>query len=172
MVRKNVETVKDPAIAWAEHLWERLEANLLDTQNTIIAIIDAKAWEPLGYESFSKAWVDRIMSRITIASELRPHVVYQMFEEGLTTDQVATIVSGVGKETAEFLKRQKDNDVPAGAAEIIVRKHNRRKPEKHWITFEVTGDEMMAWRKLARKQKRSVNDLAAAATRALFEEMA
>lgn len=172
MTPKKVTTTKDPTIAWAEHLWERLESNLLDTQNTIIAIIDAKAWEPLGYESFSKAWVDRIMSKITIASELRPHVVYQMFDEGLTADQVADAVKGVGTDTAKDLKRQKDNGVPPGLASTVVRKHHRRKPAAaSWIHLQVDPTLRQEWTRIAKSHGKTMESIALQAVTEAFNDL-
>lgn len=114
-------TTQDPAISWADKLWKRLHQNFVDTEATLVEIIKSKAWEPLGYESFAKAWVDK-MSDITLASELRPHVVYQMFEEGLTVDEIAGSVKGVGKETAEQLGRQKSHGVPPNQASVTKKK--------------------------------------------------
>jgi hypothetical protein len=69
-MKDKVTTVNDPTVASTETLWERLHSGLLDAQNCIVEIIDTRAWETLGYESFSKARLDR-MSDISIATELR-----------------------------------------------------------------------------------------------------
>lgn len=173
MTTRRVRTTEDPSIAWAEKLWKRLEAGLLDTQNTIIAIIDSRAWEPLGYESFSKAWIDRIMSKVTISAELRPHVVYQMFSEGLTADQVADAVKGVTPETAEVLERQKKNGVPADQATTVVRRHNRRKPSKwSYLHIQVDNTTLKEWKQLAEEHGVAMNDIALEAVTAAFKKLA
>lgn len=172
MARKPVTTVKDPAIAWADQLWKRLESNLLDAQSTIIAIIDARAWEPLGYESFSKAWIDRIMSTVTISAELRPHVVYQMFSEGLTSDQVADVVKGVTPETAARLKEQQEHGVPADQASTVVRRHRRKLPgEWGFLHLKVSTAELKDWHRIAKKHRRLAKDVAVEAVRAAFDEL-
>jgi hypothetical protein len=173
MTPKQVKDVQDPSVAWAEKLWERLESGLLDVQNTIIAIIDAKAWEPLGYESFSKAWVDKIMSKITIASELRPHVVYQMFDEGLTADQIADAVKGITPETARNLKRQKGHGVPPDQATTTVRQHRRKLPGQwSYLHLKVENETLVEWKRRAEASGRTVNEIALAAVTLVFDELA
>jgi hypothetical protein len=171
MTPKPVTTTPDPAVAWAEKLWTRLETNLLDTQNTLIAIIDAHAWEPLGYESFSKAWVDRIMSRITLAAELRPHVVYQMFSEGLTAEQVAGAVKGVTPESAQRFKEQQDNGVPPEQA-TTVRRHQRRLPGPwKFVHLKVDPSTLADWRRIAQTRGRSVTAMALEFVTAGFDKL-
>lgn len=173
MAPKPVHTTEDPAIAWAEKLWDRLEKGFLDTQNTIIAIIESKAWEPLGYESFSKAWVDRIMSKVTVASELRPHVVYQMFSEGLTAEQVADAVKGITTESANELKRQRNNGVPADQATTVVRRHHRRKPGNwSFLHIKVDTDTLKEWKRLAKEHNKDMTEVAHEAVTAAFEKLA
>lgn len=173
MVRKTVKTAEDPSIAWAEKLWARLETGLFDVQNTIIAIIDARAWEPLGYESFSKAWIDRIMPKVTISAELRPHVVYQMFEEGLTADQVADAVKGVTPIVAKALGRQKKHGVPADQATTIVREHRRKKPgDWSFIHLKVDTETLKIWDRIAKANDTTVKEFALEVVTAAFDELA
>ena len=119
---------KDPAVAGAENLWEALRSGFLGTEKTIVEIIKARAWEPLGYETFTDAWVKEVADT-SIANELLPHVVYQMFAEGLTVDEVAETVKGIGADRAESLDRQRRHGIPAHAASMHeVRRHMRRRP--------------------------------------------
>ena len=108
---------KNPAVAVAENLWEALRSGFLGTEKTIVEIIKARAWEPLGYETFTDAWVKEVAD-ISIANELLPHVVYQMFAEGLTVDEVAETVKGIGADRAESLDRQRRHGIPAHAASM------------------------------------------------------
>lgn len=173
MTPKPVRNAKDPSIAWAERLWQRLESDLLSAQNTIIAIIDAKAWEPLGYESFSKAWIDKIMPTVTISAELRPHVVYQMFNEGLTADQVADAVKGVSPEAAERLKDQKDHGVPADrATTTVVRRHQRKLPGNwKFLHLKVDTQKLKKWDRIAKENDSTVKEIALEAVEAVFDEL-
>ena len=80
----------------AIELWDRLGDALADMQAAIIEVIETRAWEPLGYSNFFEAWNARIAGRTKIADALRPHVVFQMLDEGRSVTEVAT--SGAASE--------------------------------------------------------------------------
>lgn len=103
-------------------LWDELRDGFINVENTIIRIIETKAWEPLGYSTFAEAWADR-MSGVRLAGEVRAHVVYAMLSEGNDVEAVS-VNTGVGTGTVEDLKRQKSNGVPPEAA-TLVRQHRR-----------------------------------------------
>ena len=169
--KTTVKTTPDPSVAWAEKLWDRLASSMLDAQNTIVAIIEAKAWEPLGYESFEKAWVDK-MSGFTISVEVQPTVVYQLLSEGLSVDQVAAAVKGVGTEIAETLKRQRDNGVPAELASRRS-KRNGGTPRPRTTIFVHVGEVKLAeYEALAEARGIKVEDVSRDAIAAAFREMA
>lgn len=153
---------------WAENLLDRLHKNLLDTEETLATFIRHKLWEPLGFSSFATAWTAR-MSDITLAAELRPHVVYQMFAEGATVDEVVNAVKDVGPESAESLRRQREHGVPVGMA--VVRQHYRKRPKRHFVTFEVDGGEKAEWESIAKAHNTTVDDVAVSAVRAAFAEL-
>lgn len=162
------KTTRDPSVIWAEKLWERLVSSLLDAEKTIIAIIDAKAWEPLGYESFGKAWIDR-MSTVTVAVEMRPHVVYQMFSEGLSPEEVSNAVKGIGADTAEVLKEQQDAGVPADQA---TQRRRRSVPRPRTTIFVHVGEVALAeYERKAAAAGRKVEDIAREAISAAFGEL-
>jgi hypothetical protein len=160
---KMVKTTKDPAIAWAERLWERLQSNFLDAHKTIIEIIGARAWEPLGYDSFATAWQDQ-MKNITLASEIRPHIVFQMIDEGLTADEIAGIVKGVGPDAAEHLKRQKDNGVPADHATT---KRSTRHSPYATVFLKIPRE----WKAQALARGDKLDEIAYAAIEAWFDDL-
>ncbi|SPM43591.1 hypothetical protein MNAB215_5817 [Mycobacterium numidiamassiliense] len=56
--------------------------------------------------------------RITLPAELRPRLVYELLDEGMSVDEVADIVKGVGPQTAEALKDQYLDGVPAELASL------------------------------------------------------
>ncbi|MGK2880280.1 MAG: hypothetical protein ACSLE6_05615 [Mycobacterium sp.] len=80
MTKTTIHETVDSSVACAEQLWDRLRSGDLDFQLSRSAIIEARAWEPLGYESFSKAWVDK-MAGVTIAAALRLYAVYELLAE-------------------------------------------------------------------------------------------
>ena len=163
------KTTRDPSVIWAEKLWERLATNLFDAQNAIIAIIQAKAWEPLGYESFEKAWVDK-MSSFTLAVELQPLVIYQLLSEGLTADQVAEAVKGVGLDIVEHLKAQRDDGVPADHAS---RRPRRKASTRPWTTIFVHVGEaaLEGYESKAAAHGVKVEDVAREAIASAFEAL-
>jgi hypothetical protein len=159
--------VKSDRIQAAQELWERLKKDLFGAQVTIVEIIESKAWEVLGYPSFAAAW--RVyMSDITLAAEVRPHVVYQMLAEGKGIDEIADAITGVGPETVRNLKRQRDNNVPAGH---LVREHRRRSAQRHFLTVEVDGDTMAEWQTKAKARDATVAEIALPAVVAAFEAL-
>lgn len=88
----------------AETIWSDLRGNLLAAQDNISKIIATKAWEPLGYDTFTEAWTDRL-GDLKLYGELRAVVVYAMFDEGATTADVTVSMSGVGPSAAKALKQ-------------------------------------------------------------------
>lgn len=153
----------------AEKLWAKLHASLLDVQTAIIEIIANKAWEPLGYNSFGECWAAK-MDGISIAAEIRPHVVYQMITEGMTDDEIADAVKGVGPETVRRLAEQRAVGVPASNASVA--KLKGRTPPKHSTLFiSVPSDLMLRWKRLAKANSVGVSEFAYAAVQLAFEEL-
>lgn len=164
-------TTKNAKVMWAEDLWEKLHKGFLDMEQTLMTIIASEAWKPVGYNTFAEAWTAK-MSDITLASEIRPHVVYAMLDEGATVEEIADTIKGVGPEQAENLKRQKNNGVRAKDASTIVRKHRRRLPQRHFVTIEVDADTRRAWGRIAKAHNTTVEDIALPAVQAAFEALA
>lgn len=171
MVRKQVTPTKDPSDVAAERLWDELRTGLFMAQSALVNIIAAKAWQPR-HESFAKAWVER-MADISIAAELRPHVVYQLIEDGLTEAQIADAVKGVGPAVVADLKRQKEHGVPPEVASAM---RKNAKPAKATLPYQtmfvrVPRNQMSTWRKLARRNNTSVEEIAYAATAQAFNDL-
>lgn len=111
----------------AAKLWADLRQAFTRIDQLLPEIIETKAWEPLGYTSFTEAWTAK-MDGITIATEMRPHVIYAMFNEGAQLDTIQAAIKGIGPRQLDVLKRQYNNGVPADLATTIVREHPRQKP--------------------------------------------
>jgi hypothetical protein len=157
----------DDDTAQAEALWDKLQHDFLDAQATIIEIIDTRAWEPLGYESFAKAWIDR-MADITLAAELLPHVVYELLKER-SVEEVAHLVKGIGPEGVENLKRQQDEGIPAEQASP--RRRPRTKRAHRFLTIEVEPELLATWKAKAEQAEKTVAEIVVAAATATFEAM-
>lgn len=159
----------------ANKLWNDLRGHLVKAEAAIEAIIDAKAWEPLGYASFAEAWADRMAGVRLATEEMRALVVYAMFADGLTDDEVVTATgygSQVTKAGASALRRQRSNGVPPSLASTRVRSHLRRKPtEPARVHLEFTPTEYAAFKAAALRHGTTVEAVAAEAVREAFAEL-
>lgn len=162
---------KTAEIMYAEDLFERLHKSFLDMEETLATIVRTKAWLHLGYSSFVEAWAAK-MAGVTLASEMRPHIVFAMFDEGATVEEITAVVKGVGPEQAEKLKRQKDNGLSAKDASILVREHGRSRPQRHFVTIEVDGDTRQEWDRIAKAHDTTIEAIALPAVQAAFEALA
>lgn len=162
-------TDKKVTAAQAQKLWGELRRHFANAENVIQQIVEQKAWEPLGYGSFAEAWVGE-MSNLTLPSEVRPHVVYQMLAEGWEPVDIADVVKGVGPSTAEALARQRRNGVPPNHA--VVREHYRRRsaPASH-IRINVGPTMLAEYHRIATVVGQSVEDIALEAVRDRFREL-
>lgn len=96
----------EAAALW--QLWQGLNpAWLVET------IIDERAWEPLGYASFSAAWKAQ-MADVTLAPESYAHVVDQMLAEGAGVDDIAAWVKGADRDRVGSLLRERTGGLAAG----------------------------------------------------------
>lgn len=153
-------------------LWQSLRSHFINAGKVIEEIIERRAWEPMGYASFTEAWHAQ-MADVTLAVEVRPHIVYQMLTEGYDYDQVATAVKGVGRDRAESLDRQRRNGVPACDASMsVVRRHLRKqRGAAATIHIEVGPIALRRYREIAEKLETSVEAIAAEAIDARFREI-
>jgi hypothetical protein len=150
-------------------LWDSLRDNFLNATNNIKAIISARAWEPLGYNSFAQAWREEMVG-ISLAGEIRVHVVYQLLEEQVPVQDIADMVGGVGPTLTESLARQKNNGVPADCA--VVSEHIRRKPRPADTLHVKVGATMLyEYRRIAALAGESVEDIAMEAIREKFASL-
>ena len=153
-------------------MWSKLRQHFVNAATVIEEIIERRAWEPLGYESFTEAWHSQ-MEGVTLAVEVRPHVVYQMLTEGYDYEAVATVVPGVGRDRVESLDLQRRRGVPARDASMsVVRKHLRKKPTgAAWIHVDVGTIALKRYQKLAASRGTTVEQIAAEAIAARFAEL-
>jgi len=162
MSRRKVISTPDPAVAWAEKLWGELRTGLFSVEKTIAQIIHDKAWEPLGYNSFTEAWSAKLAD-ISIASELRAHVVYEMYREGATEEDVARAVKGVGLDSAEAFKREMENGVPTSLA--TGRGKPKTKPDEFITVFvKVPREQHRKWSRIAKRNGTTLPRIMFAAT--------
>lgn len=150
-------------------MWDNLRHHFTNAADAIKAIIESRAWEPLGYASFAQAWKSE-MSDVKLAGEIRAHVVYQLLEERVPVADVADMVGGVGPTLAESFARQKANGVPADCA--VVAEHFRRKPKPADTLHVKVGATMLhEYRRIAALQGDTVEDIAREAIREHFAQL-
>lgn len=166
----------------ALNLWTQLRAHFVNFSDTLAEILEKRAWEPLGYESFPEAWTAQ-MGDVTLAAEFRPHVVYAYFDADATDDEIAGSVKGVGRETVESLRRQRQCGVPASHASLrnrrqrdpditVVREHERQKPSApDTLHIKLGALKLRRYQKIARKYGESVEQIALAAIEVRFESL-
>lgn len=139
-------------------LWGKLRQHFIDAADVMAEIIEQRAWEPLGYSTFAEAYAAR-MADVTLAAEVRPHVVYQLLTEGLDPLDVAGLVNGIGPNGATALDRQRKNGVPADFA--VVNEHLRRKPSPPDTVHVKVGKAILAeYRRIAETLDLSVEEIA------------
>lgn len=153
----------------AQTLWKKLHSHFVNAENVIREIIDTRAWEPLGYKTFAEAW-KATMSDLTLAVEIRPHVVYQMLGEGWSSDEIAEAIRGIGPDGVEQLDRQRQNNVPADYA--VVNRHYRRKPSPADTLHINVGHTMLEeYRRIAATHDTTVEDIAKDAVAERFKQL-
>lgn len=161
----------------ASQMWDRLKENLLGVQEALEDIIKNRAWEPLGYDSFADAWVDRL-SDVKLSGVMQAAVVLAMFDQGETVEKVATTVSGVGPSRAKAYKQAHDAKLPPKLAErhvarmVPVKPYTRSMPKKrNRIMVEgFTDEEIREWTQLAHDLAVDRNELLREALRAGMKE--
>ena len=173
----------------ASTMWSSLRGHFVNAEKAIIEIIELKAWEPLGFDTFSEAWEVK-MEGVQLTTELlRAHVVYAMFDDELTGEEINEIL-GLGSRISERgiaeLERQKKLGVPpnlartrrrcggAGkaAADTVVRSHVRKKPgRKRSIHLQFTTAEYNRFAQIAKRVGMDVSEISAQAVREKFREL-
>jgi hypothetical protein len=137
----------------AQKMWDDLRGHLVSAERAIPRIIEARAWEPLGYASFAAAWAGELQGVKLATDALRAVVLYAMFDGGLTAAEAAEhlpIGSGVSPMGVERLREQYDAGVPCDFASTRVRSHRRRLPsEAQTIHVKVKPGELQRYKEIA-----------------------
>ena len=164
--------MSDRAAQDALALWQKLRQHFVDAIKVLEEIIETQAWEPLGYASFAEAWHAQ-MKDVTMAVEIRAHVVYQMLTEGYDYDQIASAVKGVGRDRVTSLDRQRRNGVPAKDATMtVVREHRRKNPTPPATLHLPVGPiALKRFQRIAEKVGKPVEVIAMEAVKARFKEL-
>lgn len=152
-------------------LWSELKQAFARIDLLVPQIIENRAWEPLGYDSFIEAWSAQL-GDIDVSKAFLPAVVYAMYDTGATVDEVAYAVHGVGVRTAELIKRQKQNGVPASCATTTVREHQRKPPgARRHLQVDFGPATFQRLEAVAKRIGRPLSEIAREAILDRFEEL-
>ena len=157
----------------AEALWSSLRESFVNAEKVLIQIIEAKAWEPLGYDTFGQAWADR-MAGVRLAGALTANVVYALLDEGMKAQKIVAL-AGVGPTVVYLLARQKNNVVPVEMAKLqdtVVRAHTRVKPSAPaFLHLELNHGELASLKALCAAKGVDLNSEALKAVRVHFSRL-
>lgn len=118
----------------ADALWRELRDALTAAHDAIRRIVETRAWEPLGYATFSDAWNERMAGVPLATTEAKAWVVYTMLDEGRTVSDISAKVAGVAERTASLLREQHAAGVSPEYA--TARKPSFAKPENGTVVRE------------------------------------
>lgn len=151
----------------AEELVSGLRDDLLSAGRRIVKIIEARAWEPIGYASFTELWHERL-DGVPLSGAIKAHVVYALLDTS-TPEEIGSTVTGVSTKAARKLKEQKDLGKPADLASVRVNTYVRRPPSvPQMIHVEVSPLEYAAWTGIASLEKNNIGEYAANVLREHF----
>ena len=149
----------------AEKLWADLAGGFATIERIIPEIIKGRAWEPLGYATFTEAWADRLKGHRLATDFLRAAVVFQMFKEGLSDEDVIR-TSGVADSRVKMLREQHELGIPPEAASTMVRAHTRSLPAAPFVVrIELEHHERVRFQELCGKLGYRLDAVAAEALR-------
>lgn len=159
----------------ANELFDSLHEQIVDIEKTIIRIIETRAWEVLGYESFADAWKDRLSSIPLATKVMKAHVVYALLDTQ-TPEEIGGPggASGVSIDAARSLKRQKSAGVPANLASGRTRGgvEPKASPLPRTVRIVVDTDEYKAWTSVAAAAGETLDEYAGGVLRDHFSRPA
>lgn len=153
----------------ASALWDSLRDAFTNLHDAIRRTIEAKAWRPLGYETFTQAWDDR-MKGMPLANAVKPYVIYAMLDEGQSIEDITGATNWGADQVGRAAEDYRYGIPPEGAT--VVRRHFRRAPgapSRVHIEFPAHEYERIAG--IATAQGRDVAAEARAAVLAHFERL-
>lgn len=154
----------------AVELTRLIRDSFVGIEKYLVEFIKGQGWVSMGFVGFNQWW-DANLSDITVAQEIRPQVIYQLIDEGLTADQVAAAVKGASTEMVENLKRQKDNGVPPELASTRVRHKPNRDDPYTTMFLRVQRADLDDWRRTAAMHDLSTEQIVIAAAKKVFGDL-
>jgi hypothetical protein len=129
-------------LAEAEALFEGARCDFESLVERIERIVATQAWKVLGYKSFAAAWRVHFGDVVLETPMAKKLVIAQLLSDGLSPDEVALSVSGVGPATVRRVADVLSEGVPLDAISLqgkrstlvptddraVVSEHYRKKP--------------------------------------------
>lgn len=115
----------------AKALFNSLRGSLIGIDRDLKKIVDARAWEPLGYATLSEAWAAELADIDYTTGAARSAAVYALLESGATDDDVMRCVKGVGPAAAPEYRTAFAAGVPSAKAPEHVRAMTRKPRPAH-----------------------------------------
>lgn len=158
----------------AQALWNRLRSGLLGVEQSLKEIVENRAWEPLGYASFSEAWKAELAG-LKLAGAVQASAVLALYSSGATAEEVQEVVEGVGPKKAKAYQQAHAADFTPSQAynhanamervklepgETYVKAHKRKPYERrNGILLDgFSDDQIQAWKKAASEKGVDFND--------------
>lgn len=157
----------------AEKLWSELREGFVSLEQLIKKIIETKAWEPLGYNSFAAAWNDR-MAGVPLATDAaRALVVYALFDDlGPEARDTALTIPGVGPSVVDAVEKARELGFDPQDGLHAVRRHLRKAPSAaHFVHVEFTADQYARFKAIAKRHNLDVDLIAKTAILERFVEL-
>ena len=160
----------------AEALWDELRDLFVNMERTIVRIIEAEAWLPIGYPTFAAAWADRMADVRLPSQECKGAVVYECIKAGLSDDEIDATFRNVGGDTLRNVRANLADGI-TNVRELAKKPIHRRAtdcdlPSKPYrILITVTPEERERWSDLADRCGAGLQREAEKALRSWFERM-
>lgn len=148
----------------AKALVNKLRSGLLSLSTVLPKIVEVRAWEPLGYDTFADMWAAEL-GDLDLSGAPRAAAVYALLESGATDEEVTACVKGVGPARAAVYRTAFVRDVdPAAADRTAMRSPEHSRPGESYVQghyrkpgrpqFRITlegfsADEIARWKKAA-----------------------
>jgi hypothetical protein len=152
----------------AKRLSNEIRDGLVVTAQKIEMFINGQGWIALGHSSFEAWWNAEHLSDTLLGREIRPIIVIQMIENGMSDMEVSLKVKGVSPSTVSNIRRQKEIGIPHD--KITVRQHSRKTPPSKPSVLKLDlGPRVLArYRKAAEAEGLSLEKIAISLLREHF----
>jgi hypothetical protein len=156
--KKPVKDAEDPAVAYAKKIVRKLQTDALHFDKNFRELLRIKAWDTLGYESFTKLWVDKFSNTI-VGNMLMPMIgtiVDEMLKDGTSLDDMDDVLPGYGPEKLKWMKQQLADGVPPDQVSVTPKQSN----EPVSLSLYLGKEQYARWTRIAAKLNKPLKNVA------------